>query len=98
MKVRWTVTAKGSYFNILEYLEESWSEKEVLNFISEVDSLLKQISINPKMFQESKAKRNIRKGFISKHTTLYYRFRPRKKELELLSFWDNRQDPNKLVY
>ena len=49
------------------------------------------------MFEESRKKKNVRKGFVTKHNTLYYRVRPRKKELQLLLFWDNRQDPEDLA-
>ena len=98
MKINWTPTARQTYFNILDYLEEAWTEREIQSFINQVDKLLIRIAGNPEMFQESRNKKNIRKGFITKHNTLYYRVKPRKKELELLTFWDNRQDPEKLVY
>jgi len=98
MKIRWTPAAKHSYMNILSYLEESWSEREILKFIDDVDKLIRLISTNPEMFQESKIKKNIRKGYISKYNTLYYRYRPGRQELELLNFWDNRQDPQKLFF
>jgi plasmid stabilization system protein ParE len=98
MKISWTPTARKSYFYVLEYLEQSWTEKELYNFIIEVEKLLTQIAENPEMFQESSKKKNIRKGFITKHNALYYRVKPRKKELQLLVFWDNRQNPEKLDY
>ncbi len=98
MKISWTPTAKKTYFVVLDYLEEVWTEKEVQNFIREVNTLLNQIAHNPEMFQSSRKKKNIRRGFITKHNSLYYRIKPRKKELELLTFWDNRQDPEKLNY
>jgi plasmid stabilization system protein ParE len=98
MKVRWTTTAKHSYFNILDYLEESWPIREVNSFIEEVDKFLDQISRHPKMFQESSKKRHVRKGYITKDNSLYYRYSSRKKEIELLVFWDNRQNPEKLIY
>lgn len=98
MKVRWTPTAKQSFFSILDYLEESWSIREVNSFIEEVNTLLDQISQQPKMFPESSKKKHIRIGFITKDNSLYYRYSPRKKEIELLVFWDNRQDPEKLIY
>jgi hypothetical protein len=50
------------------------------------------------MFQASRKKKNVRKGLITKHNTLYYRIKPRKKELELIIFWDNRKDPGELTY
>lgn len=96
MKISWTPTARRTYFNVLDHLEKTWAEREIQNFINEVDNLLDQIKHNPGMFEESKKKKNVRKGFITKHNTLYYRVMPRKKELQLLLFWDNRQDPKKL--
>ncbi|MBD3182970.1 type II toxin-antitoxin system RelE/ParE family toxin [Candidatus Poribacteria bacterium] len=98
MEILWTPTARHTYLKILDYLEKAWTEKETQNFISEVDCLLEQLKQNPEMFEESRKKRNVRKGFVTKYNTLYYRVRPRKKELQLLVFWDNRQDPEKLPY
>ena len=99
MKVRWTTTARQSYFfSILDYLEQSWSKREVISFIDEVNILVDQICHHPKMFQESGNKRQIRKGFVTKDVSLYYRYRPHKKEIELLTFWDNRQNPEKLNF
>ena len=98
MKIGWTPTARKTYLSILDHLEESWTEREIQNFVNEVDKLLAQIANNPEMFEESRKKKNVRKGFITRHNTLYYRVKPRKKELELLAFWDNRQDPDKLAY
>ncbi len=50
------------------------------------------------MFQASRKKKKVRKALITKHNTLYYRIKPSKTELELITFWDNRQNPNKLTY
>lgn len=96
MKISWTPTARRTYLNVLDHLEKTLTEKEIQNFINEVDDLLDQIKQNPGMFEESKKKKNVRKGYITKHNALYYRVMPRKKELQLLLFWDNRQDPKKL--
>ena len=96
MNIYWTPTARKTYFRLLDYLETTWTEKEIQNFINEVENLLDQIAKNPEMFKMSGKKKNIRKGFITKHIALYYRVMPKKKELQLLLFWDNRQDPNKL--
>jgi len=98
MKISWTPTARRTYFKVLDYLTENWTRREVVNFINEVENLLNQITNNPEMFQASRKKKNVRKALITKHNTLYYRVKPRKKELELITFWDNRQNPNKLTY
>ena len=66
--------------------------------MNEVESLLTQIAGNPEMFQASRKKKNVRKAFITKHNTLYYRIKSRNKEIELITIWDNRQNPQKLAY
>ncbi len=98
MKISWTPTARKTYFKVLDHLAEEWTKREVKIFINEVESLLEQIKTNPEMFQASRKKKNVRKGIITKHNTLYYRIKPRKKELELITFWDNRQEPGKMIY
>ncbi|TVR73088.1 MAG: type II toxin-antitoxin system RelE/ParE family toxin [Marinilabiliales bacterium] len=98
MKISWTPTAKRTYFKVLDYLAENWTKREVTNFMNEVESLLTQITDNPEMFQASRKKKNVRKALITKHNTLYYRIKPKNKELELITFWDNRQDPKKIAY
>lgn len=98
MKISWTPTARITYFKVLDHIAENWTSREVESFINEVESLLSQIADNPEMFQASRKKKNVRKGLITRHNTLYYRIKPRKKEIELITFWDNRQDPGKLTY
>jgi len=98
MKISWTPTARITYFKVLEYLAEAWTKREIQNFVDDTEKILELIAKDPHMFQASKKKKNVRKGLITKYNTLYYRIRPRKKELELITFWDNRQDPKRLIY
>lgn len=96
MRVSWTPTARLTYLKILDYIQKEWTKREVQNFINEVQKVLSQLEQNPDMFQSSKKIKNVRKGFISRHITLFYRIKLEKKELEHITFWDNRQDPGKL--
>ena len=98
MKVSWSHAARLTYFNVLAYLEEAWTKREIQNFVDEVEKVISQIIADPYMFEASRKKKNVRKGFITKHNTLYYRVKPRKKELELITFWDNRQNDKKRPY
>ena len=66
MDISWTPKARHTYFKVLDHLEKAWTEREIQNFINEVDSLLDQINQNPVMFEESRKKKNVRKGFITK--------------------------------
>ena len=98
MKIRWTPTARSTYFKILEYLSKDWTIKEVATFVYETEHTIAQIAENSLMFKASKKKKGIRKGFITEYNSIYYRIKPRKKEIELLTFWDNRQNPLKSKY
>jgi plasmid stabilization system protein ParE len=98
MKIIWTPRAITDFNKVLEYLYVSWGLKEVENFIDKTDDVLEGIAANPQIFIESLKKKNVHKGFITKHNSLFYKFKPNKKEILLLTFWDNRKDPNKLQY
>lgn len=98
MKISWTPTARKTYFKVLEYLDEAWTQREIQNFVERTEKVLKLIAKDSEMFEASRMKKNIRKGLITKHNTLYYRIRSRKQEIELITFWDNRQNPEKLAY
>jgi len=47
------------------------------------------------MFVATDRRRNVRKGFVNELVSMFYKVYPRKKEIELLRFWDNGQDPKK---
>lgn len=98
MEIFWTPKARQTYFKVLNYLDQAWTEKEIQTFILKVGNILDKIRQNPEMFEESRKRKNVRKGLITKHNMLYFRVRPRKNEIHLLIFWDNRQDRGKLTF
>ncbi|HLG39810.1 MAG TPA: hypothetical protein VI461_09085 [Chitinophagaceae bacterium] len=98
MKISWTPTARITYFEVLDHLAEKWTIIEIKNFADEVENVLSQIAENPYMFEATRKSKNIRKGFVTKHNALYYRVKPRKKEIELITFWFNVKAPYKLIY
>jgi plasmid stabilization system protein ParE len=93
MRLYWTNSARLSFFEILDHLQENWTEKEVENFVWKVEKTLLQISENPLMFKTSRKNKEIRKGYITGLTSIYYRVKPRKKEIEILAFFVNRKRP-----
>jgi len=86
MKVSWTPMARYTYFRVLEYLDEAWTIREIQNFVDRTEKTLSQIVKTPEMFEASRKKKNVRKGLITKHNTLYYRIKIRKQEIELIPF------------
>jgi plasmid stabilization system protein ParE len=95
-RVIWSPKSETDFENILEYLAKNWDASVALKFIDLVDILITQISNNPKQFPLIHKKLNVRKCVISKHNTLYYR--NRRKYIELLRIYDNRQNPKSLKF
>jgi plasmid stabilization system protein ParE len=98
MKIIWTFNARLTYFKVLDFINKEWTINEVENFVHKTEHTIAQIAENPYLFKASEKKKNVRKGFITEHNSLYYRIKPTKKEIELIAFWDNRRDPLKLKH
>ncbi len=93
-KIEWTDNALAELKATYQYLEENWSERELMNLSLEIENTLRLISDNPKIFPISKEKK-IRRVVVKKFNTLYYRA-SKNKRIEILSFFSNRQNPNKI--
>ncbi len=96
MQIIWSELAENDFSIILEYLYENWNVKIVNKFIDIVDQLIFQISKNPSQFPIINQSTNIRKCVITKHNSLYYR--ANKDKIEILRIYDNRQNPNNLMF
>lgn len=89
----WSPTARITYFQILEYLDDNWTEKEVKAFITRTEEAISHIGANPLLYQYSEVS-NTHRCVIVKQVSLFYRNQP--STIELLVFWDTRQDLSKL--
>jgi hypothetical protein len=63
------------------------------NLAESIDEKLALISQNPNSFQISDYKKDIRRVVILTYNTLYYRFE--NEQIEIISFFSNRQNPKK---
>ncbi len=95
MKIIWSETAKTSFAEILDFLEQTWKQKQLQDFYLLTEKTLHQIRKNPYQFKPSDKKRSIRKGFIHKNVSIYYQVHQKSKEIELLFFFDNRSQPTR---
>jgi len=94
-KVVWTNKALDTFAQNIAYLQEKWTEKEVNAFSDKVNDILSVIREQPLLYRKSEKLSNVHIGLIVKQVSLVYRVKPRKKEIELIAFLDNRQDPKK---
>jgi plasmid stabilization system protein ParE len=92
-KILWTDFAIKELEKTIKYLEKNWTEKELRNLAESIDEKLALISQNPNSFQVSDYKKDIRRVVILTYNTLYYRFE--NEQIEIISFFSNRQNPKK---
>jgi plasmid stabilization system protein ParE len=98
IEVIWSREAFVTYFGNIEYLRIHWSAKEIDRFIRQAEYVISRIQEHPQSFSPSPKSKAIRRARINKYITLYYRFQIQKKRIVLLSFWNTRQDPEKLQF
>jgi plasmid stabilization system protein ParE len=95
-RITWSPLAESDFSNILIYLDQNWEKKVAANFIDLTDSIIYQISRNPKQFPFIHKRKGIRKCVLTKHNTLFYR--DKRSTVEILRIYDTRQDPNTLTF
>lgn len=94
--IRWSVKSKKYYFEIIDYLIENWSINSANKFIIEVNRNLKSISTVPKLYPKSQYRKGVRRCLINKKISLNYKLNEFQKEIELITFYDNRRNDKNL--
>jgi plasmid stabilization system protein ParE len=96
-EIRWTPEATETFGAIIFWLEQHWTEREIAAFIRKTEHTIKHISDYPEMYKAS-SKRAIRVANITSQINLFYKTNKTRDTIILLSFWDNRQNPEKQKY
>lgn len=81
---------------LTDYLLEDWSYKVKKDFLGKLTAKIEQISLNPESCQKSTEFGGIYKCVVTKQTTFFYRVNFVKEEIEIITLFDTRQDPDKL--
>lgn len=90
-KIIWAPEAITTFDNVINYLSEHWSPKEVVGFIEQVEHTIRLLERNPFLFRGSE-KQNLHEALVTKHNLLLYQIIESSKRIELISFWDNRRN------
>jgi len=92
-QIVWTKTASDGYDRIINYLEENFTDREVINFVSEADRFFELLKHHPEILQKTSKQKNVYRGPINNLTILTYRVKPRIKQIELINIRSARQKP-----
>lgn len=91
-EIVWLPKAEQKFESIISWLQTNWTDKEIAKFIARTNEVLDMIGSNPILYRKiGKGKRH--EAVITKQVILLYRINEDK--VELLTFFDTRQNPNK---
>jgi plasmid stabilization system protein ParE len=92
IKILWTPKAVETFNQVVNYLSDSWTEKVTNDFVKKVNNTITLIEMGTVTFRPT-GKKNIHEVPVTKHNLLIYRIK--KTHIELLRFYDTRQNPLK---
>ncbi len=90
LEIIFTAKAKDSLLATILFIQGEWGYKSAEKFTLKVYKTLDTIAQQPLIFKAYQ-NANVRKGIITKQTSVIYRVLHDK--IEVLFFWDNRQEP-----
>lgn len=93
MKIIWSDEAITDYHQNIDYLLKEWSGQVALEFIEDVEAVIELIRSHPELYPSTDYQ-EVRKAVIRKQITLF--FKAQHKEIHLIRFWNNYQNPDKL--
>jgi plasmid stabilization system protein ParE len=93
LDIVWTPRALSGYYNIVNYLREKWTEREVRNFVRRTSDFFELLSEYPEMLPKTGRHKNVHRGPMTKYTLVTYRVQPKKKQIEVINIRSTRQKP-----
>jgi len=95
LEVKWSSLAEITLVEEIDFILKKWNLVEAGKFVLLVYDFLESLAQNPEIGIFN-SKFNCHTIVISKQTTLYYRILKSDKKVELILFWNNKQNPNQL--
>ncbi|WP_396169593.1 type II toxin-antitoxin system RelE/ParE family toxin [Flavobacterium sp.] len=91
--IQWTPQANKGLQKVIDYLEQKWTPKEILQLEKKINQVLKQIIIHPELFPKSDTETSLYKAIIDKNNYLVYRINLKKSTIEIINFRGTKQKP-----
>ncbi len=91
--IKWTKQANKGLESVINYLEEYWTVKEILNLEVNINKVISQIIIFPDLFPKSETYKNLHKALVDKNNYLVYRVNFDKQIIAIINFRGTKQKP-----
>ena len=92
LEIYWSTLSKISFSEEIYFILRKWNQIEVDKFSELVYDYLERLTKNPEIGIYN-SKFNCYSIVISKQSTLFYRILESEKKIELVLFWNNKQNP-----
>lgn len=92
LEIYWSTLSKISFSEEIYFILRKWNQIEVDKFSELVYDYLERLTKNPEIGIYN-SKFNCYSIVISEQSTLFYRILESEKKLELVLFWNNKQNP-----
>ena len=89
-EIIWSPQSEETFYKVVEYLQENWTENELNNFIVATEKVISYISENPLMFRKTN-KKNIHEALVTPQNLLIYKIYV--DRIVLITFYDTRNSP-----
>ncbi|MES2426316.1 MAG: hypothetical protein V4560_05055 [Bacteroidota bacterium] len=89
--IEFSIYAFETYDSITDQVEARWGYKVLNDFEERVTEILTKIQESPFIFQAIDKDQRVRKSVIHGNCSVFYEIK--QTTVEILFFWDNRQDP-----
>jgi plasmid stabilization system protein ParE len=89
-----TSIAEDDLENILDYLQSNWGQAVCSRFVLRFEEVCRLFSTSPEIYPQINRAKKIRKCTLTSQNTIY--FRVKSNTVEIITIFDNRQDPAKL--
>jgi plasmid stabilization system protein ParE len=91
LQIVYTPDSLETLVSIYNFISEKFGAKSADTFVLKAEKTISLIAQFPLMFKSTSIDNDVRIGFISKQTSLFYKVTD--TSIQLLFFWDNRQEP-----
>ncbi|MBS1584931.1 MAG: type II toxin-antitoxin system RelE/ParE family toxin [Bacteroidetes bacterium] len=92
--VYWTPQAEQTFIANLEYLEKSWTNAVINDFLDRVEEVLQTLRESPYIYSLHREQDGVRKCVVNERIVLFFIIN--EETITLLSFWNTYQDPQNL--
>jgi plasmid stabilization system protein ParE len=91
LEIFYTPRSKETLTSVYDFILGKFGQNSADKFLSKAEKIINLIAYQPFMFKASEIDENVRIGLITKQCSLFYRITD--ASIDLLFFWDNRQEP-----